>query len=215
MEHRENCSALLKECLDGLGIHLQSDQLDEFNIYLQQLKIWSESVNLTAITTNKEIVIKHFVDSLAGLLPEVIPTGARMLDVGTGAGFPAIPMKIARPDLQVTLVEPVQKKVSFLYSLVGRLRLKDIHVFYGTFQDFLKRFQNEQVFDRITTRALKPEIMLRIGHELLADEGRAIVYHAQSRVEEVNGWFIDKEHRYDLPYGFGQRVVSVLRRSQK
>jgi len=219
VEQRENCSALLKECVDGLCIHLQAGQLDEFNIYLEQLKIWNESVNLTAITNDKEIVIKHFVDSLAGLLPEAIPTGAKLLDIGTGAGFPGIPMKIARPDLQVTLVEPAQKKVSFLYSLVGRLRLKGVHVFYGTFQDFMKRFQGEHVFDRITTRALNPDVMLRMGHEMLASEGRAIVYHAQSRVEEMveemNGWSIAQELRYDLPYGFGQRVVSVLRRSKK
>jgi len=198
-----------------MGVHLNSEQLDKFTIYLDQLKVWNQSINLTAITKDEEIVIKHFVDSLAGLVPEEIQIGARLLDVGTGAGFPGIPLKIARPDLLVTLVEPVQKKCSFLYSLVGLLRLKDVRIFYGTFEAFLRSARMVQVFDRITTRALKSEIILGLGHEILADEGRAIVYLSRPLSGLEFGWSIAKQHSYDLPCGFGHRVISILAKSQR
>jgi len=208
-------SSLLKDCSDGMGIHLSPEQLKKFEIYLEQLKIWNHSVNLTSITNDEEIVIKHFIDSIAGLIPEQIPDGARLLDVGTGAGFPGIPLKIARPDLQITLVEPVQKKVSFLYSLVGMLRIKDVTIFYGSCEEFREGLASEQAFDRITTRALKSEVLLGVGDEFLADEGRAIMYLSQPLTQCLVGWSLEKQYSYDLPHGTGRRTISILSKAGK
>ena len=214
VEHQESCSTLLKAYLDGLGIHLSSEQLEKFNVYLDHLKVWSQSINLTAITRDEDIIIKHFVDSLAGLVPDPIAPGARLIDVGTGAGFPGIPLKIVRPDLRIVLVEPVQKKVSFLYSLVGRLRLPDIQIHHGTFQEFMRVFRADDLFSRVTTRALKSEVVLRAAKDVLGEDGKAILYLARPLSEAVTGWSTVKDYSYSLPGGHGRRVISILERAK-
>ena len=216
MEQTDSYSSFLKNCLDEIGVHLKSDQLDKFSVYLQELQAWNRSVNLTAITVDEEIVVKHFVDSLAALRAETIKPGASLLDVGTGAGFPGIPLKIARSDLRITLVEPVQKKVSFLYRIVGLLHLENVHVFYGTLEQFMARNKQGYAFDYITTRALKYDVILRSGPSLLAGSGRAIIYASHPiDVEDTKGWSIVTQHRFDLPGGLGRRVLSILRVSRR
>ena len=214
VEHLAPCSKLLKLHSDEMGIHLCPDQLDNFRRYVDHLRTWNESINLTSITDDREIVIKHFVDSLAGIIPGEIPGGSRVIDVGSGAGFPGIPMKIARPDLRMVLVEPVQKKVSFLYSLIGHLRLKDVQVYYGTFQQFVSVFRGDDLFSRVTTRALKSEVVLRDALKVLVDDGRAILYLGHSQVEPVDGWSIVQHHAYNLPDGIGRRVISILEKAR-
>ena len=137
MEQREQFSALLETCAEKVGVHLNVDQLKQFMLYLEELQNWNRSINLTSISSGEEIIIKHFVDSIACLTIEQIKRGANLLDVGTGAGFPGIPLKIVRQDLNITLIEPVQKKVSFLYFIVGLLRLERVKIFYGTLEQFI------------------------------------------------------------------------------
>jgi len=214
VEHLEPCSALLKVHSDEMGIHLCPEQLEKFKLYFDHLRTWNESINLTSITDDRDIIIKHFVDSLAGLVPDEIAIGSKVIDVGTGAGFPGIPMKIARPDLRMVLVEPVQKKVSFLYSLIGHLRLTDVQVYYGTFQQFVRAFRGDELFSRVTTRALKSAVVLSDAREVLAEGGRAILYLGHSLVEPVGGWSIVKHHAYSLPDGIGERVISVVEKAK-
>lgn len=216
VEQANGRSSLLEKCLDEIGVHLEADQLDKFRVYLQELQAWNRSVNLTAITVDEEIVIKHFVDSLAVLKVETIKPGASLLDVGTGAGFPGIPLKIARSDLRITLVEPVQKKVSFLYWIVGLLHLENVKIFYGTLEQFIAGGEAGYAFDYITTRALKYDLILRRGARLLAGGGRAIIYLSHPiDVEHVKGWSIVTQHGFDLPGGLGRRFLSILCVSQE
>jgi 16S rRNA (guanine527-N7)-methyltransferase len=212
VEQIAHFSAIFEKFSDRIGIHLQADQVKQFMIYLEQLQIWNRSVNLTSITVTEEIIVKHFVDSLAGLTVEQIAQGARLLDIGTGAGFPGIPLKITRQDLNITLIEPVQKKISFLYSIVGLLRLERVTIFYGTLDQFIVKHGLEAPFDYITTRALKYESVLRRGSRLLETGGKAIIYSSCpiDPLELGAGWSINKKHEFDLPMGFGHRVVSIL-----
>ena len=181
-------------------------------IYLEQLQVWNRSVNLTSITLAEEIIVKHFVDSLVGLSVGQIKPGASLLDIGTGAGFPGIPMKIARQDLSVTLIEPVHKKISFLYSIVGILRLEKVKIFYGTLEQFIAKNGSDSMFDYITTRALKYHSILQRGSRLLAAGGKAVIYSSCSinplELEKI--WSIDREYEFELPRGFGHRAVSIL-----
>ncbi|MBY0248008.1 MAG: 16S rRNA (guanine(527)-N(7))-methyltransferase RsmG [Nitrospiraceae bacterium] len=212
MEQISNFSSIFEKFSDRIGIRLQADQVKQFMIYLEQLQIWNRSVNLTSITATEEIIVKHFVDSLAGLTAEPITHGARLVDIGTGAGFPGIPLKITRNDLNITLIEPVQKKISFLYSIVGLLRLEQVTIFYGTLDQFILKNGQNSPFDYMTTRALKYESVLRRGSKLLTTGGKAIIY-SSCRINPLdlgNGWSINKEHEFDLPVGFGHRVVSIL-----
>lgn len=212
MERITHFSSVLEQCSDRIGIQLQADQVKQFMIYLEQLQIWNRSVNLTSITVPDEIIVKHFVDSLAGLTAEQIPQGAQLLDIGTGAGFPGIPLKITRQDLKITLIEPVQKKISFLYSIVGLLRLKNITIFYGTLDQFIAKTNQESLFDYITTRALKYESVLRRGSSLLKLGGKAIIYSSSpiNPLDLGQSWSINREYEFDLPMGFGHRAVSIL-----
>lgn len=217
MEQNDRLSSLLKDCSAEIGVQLEADQLRQFMIYLEQLHVWNQSVNLTSITADEEIVIKHFVDSLAALKAEAIRPGARLLDVGTGAGFPGLPLRIARQDLNVTLIEPSQKKISFLHSIVGQLRLEKVKIFYGTLERFMMERFSEQPFDYITTRALKYDFILRNSSRLLASGGKIMLYSSQriDRMELGRDWSILSEHMFDLPRGFGRRVVSILSASQE
>lgn len=212
MEQITHFSSIFEKLSDQIGIHLQADQVKQFMIYLEQLQIWNRSVNLTSITESEEIIVKHFIDSLAGLTAEPIAQEARLVDIGTGAGFPGVPLKIARNDLDITLIEPVQKKISFLYSIVGLLRLKGVTIFYGTLDQFIIKNGQDSPFGYLTTRALKYESVLRRGSKLLSASGKAIIYSSYriNPLELGNGWSINKEHEFDLPMGFGHRVVSIL-----
>lgn len=217
MEQDNKLSSLLKKCSVEIGVSLETDQIRQFMIYLEQLRIWNQSVNLTSITVDEEIIIKHFVDSLAGLRAEEIRTGARLLDIGTGAGFPGIPLRIVRQDLNITLIEPVQKKISFLHFIVGLLRLERVRIFYGTLERFMIEKLSDQPFDYITTRALKYDFILRKASRLLTPEGKGILYSSQpiNKLELGADWSIVTEYSFDLPREFGRRVVSILSHSRQ
>ena len=202
----------MKKWSQEIGISLETDHIRQFMIYLEQLRIWNRSVNLTSVTLDEEVIIKHFVDSLAGLRAMDIRAGARLLDVGTGAGFPGIPLRIVRPDLNVTMIEPVQKKVSFLHSIVGLLRLERVTIFSGTLERFAIENTSEQTFDYITTRALNYDFLLQNTVRLLAPEGREILYlsHPINRLEFGADWSVVTEHIFELPRGYGRRVLCIL-----
>lgn len=215
MEQNTQLASLLKECTAEIGVSLGADQVEKFMLYLSHLRAWNQSMNLTSITGDDEIIIKHFVDSLAGLRTGAITPGARLLDIGSGAGFPGIPLRIARDDLDVTLVEPVQKKISFLHFIVGLLKLERVRVFYGTLEQFMVDRSSIQPFDCIVTRALKFGFLLRSSGELLVKGGKVILYLSQSidRSGLEGDWEVEREHHFNLPHGFGGRVISVLSRS--
>lgn len=200
-----------------LGVPLETDQVRQFMVYLEQLRLWNHSVNLTSITDDEEIIVKHFVDSLAGLKAETISPGAKLLDIGTGAGFPGIPLRIARKDLNVTLIEPVQKKISFLYFIIGLLRLEKVKIFYGTLERFMMGKFSDQPFDYITTRALKHDFILRNSSRLLTSSGKIMLYLSRpiNKLGLEGDWSIMNEYMFDLPRGLGRRVISVLSVSQK
>ena len=183
-----------------------------FVAYLKHLQAWNRTFNLTSITSDEEIVIKHFVDSFAALNAAKISSGSSLLDVGTGAGFPGIPLKIVRSDLRITLVEPVHKKTSFLRFLVGLLRLGDTEIFEGNFDQFMSDRHAAGLYDYITTRALKPHLIMQIGARLLRPGGAAIFYSSQSMrgIGFLKPWQLTNDYAFDLPREFGKRHVSIF-----
>lgn len=212
MEHTNSLSSLLQESSAEIGIALSNEQVHRFMVYLKQLQLWNQSFNLTSITLDDEIIIKHFVDSLAAIKVESIKVGARLLDVGTGAGFPGIPLKIARLDLNLTLVEPARKKTSFLRFIIGLLRLENVEVFDGTLEDFLNKRLFYGSFDYLTTRALKHDLVLDYGKKLLRQGGKAILYSSQPIKPSylLPNWSLTSEYTFQLQKGYGQRVISTV-----
>jgi 16S rRNA (guanine527-N7)-methyltransferase len=212
VEQEGSLSSLLQESSAEIGFPLNSEQVQLFMAYLQQLQTWNQSFNLTSITVNEEIVIKHFVDSLAALIATDIEVGSQLLDVGTGAGFPGIPLKIVRPDLRITLLEPAKKKSSFLHFIVGLLRLERVDICDIPLNRFIGMHHVKKSFDYITTRALNPALVLREGRSVVRQGGRAILYSSQSieKSYDFTEWRLINEYTFDLPGEYGHRTISIF-----
>ena len=139
----------LKELLNSLNMHLDEDRLKQLDLYADLLIEWNEKFNLTAITDRDEIYLKHFADCL---LLNRYPLGESLADVGTGAGFPAIVLKIANPQLKVTMLEPNHKKIAFLNEVIRRLDLKNIEAVDQRSEDYAR--EHYECFDTVTSRAV-------------------------------------------------------------
>ncbi len=132
------------------GLILSDEQIEQFIIYATLLKEWNNKMNLTAITELDEVLDKHFFDSL---LPSFsYKLEGKLCDVGAGAGFPSIPLKIAYPKLDVTIVEPLSKRITFLNEVIKQLGLKNIQCHHERAEDFAKK--NRETFDIVTARAV-------------------------------------------------------------
>ncbi len=182
-------------------------------LYRQYLLLWNKRINLTAITDPEEILIKHFVDSLAcfkALTP--LHEGASLLDVGTGAGFPGLPLKIAHPRLSLTLLEPSRKKVAFLQHLVGTLRLEHVTIIAKPLEDVSRAGRFTGSYRFVVTRALNLFSQLANVVPLLERGGKLILCRSRSLSpsDPTDGFKVDREILYDLPADYGKRVLVVL-----
>ena len=211
MEHQKELRNFMVAGAASIGLSLASHHVDQFMIYIQELMRWNKKINLTGIDRPKEIIVKHFVDSLAALNACNIPLNSVVIDVGSGAGFPGIPLKIVREDFELILVEPIHKKSSFLKSLIGLLNLENASTFDGTVQEYVNA-PSKTLADLVVVRAVKFNEIIASLKELLHQSGRAILY----RVESINpteigsNFIITKELSFALPFGYGRRVISVV-----
>lgn len=207
---------LLTTLLERLGIHCTEEQVQIFAHYADLLKKWSRAYNLTAISDDREVLLKHFLDSLLYL--KMIPPGARtLLDVGSGAGFPGVPIKIMRPELLVFLLEPSRKKAFFLKNLALSLSLSDVSVLQCRIEDYPCSYRDApEVFDVIVTRALfSLEEYLEKAERLCGSGGVLIASRGPSQYGEI-----EKIRRHDsrilsisLPeYGLSRHLVAVTSR---
>lgn len=144
----------LKELCEKTGVSLREEQLQQFLKYYDLLVEWNQVMNLTAITEYKEVVLKHFADSLALVQACDLSKPCTLLDVGTGAGFPGIPLKIAFPHLKVTLLDSLNKRVQFLNQVIETLGLSDITAIHGRAEDFAKQKEYREQFDLCISRAV-------------------------------------------------------------
>ena len=144
----------LKEDALLFGVELNEKQLSQFQKYYEMLIEWNEKINLTAITEFDEVLKKHFLDSIAIGRQFSQNTDVSVLDIGTGAGFPGIPIKIAFPDTKVTLLDSLNKRVTFLNEVIEELSLEDISALHGRAEDFAKKELLREQFDLVVSRAV-------------------------------------------------------------
>ena len=213
MEHERELREFTVSSARELGLTIGEIQAEQFMRYLAHLIEWNKAINLTAIINPKEIIIKHFIDSLGALIATSFPQNGVVLDVGSGGGFPGIPLKIVRSDMRLILVEPAQKKCSFLNSVIGLLKLHDVSTFNGTIEQYAK-WPLRHVIDTVVVRALKYEEMRKYIPELLISNGKIILYRTETIAKQEIGeeFQLVNETALTLPHGYGKRVISVIER---
>jgi 16S rRNA (guanine527-N7)-methyltransferase len=211
VEHEHELREFMISSAQELGLTISESHAEQFVRYLTNLITWNKTINLTAIIDSKEIITKHFVDSLTALVSTSFRQESMVLDVGSGGGFPGIPLKIIRSDIQLTLVEPVQKKCSFLNSVIGLLQLRGVSTFAGTIEQYAKQALTQSI-DVVVVRALKYDDIQKHIPALLTEKGKVILY----RTSLIENKEIGEEfHRLNettllLPCGSGKRVITVL-----
>lgn len=213
MEHERELRQFLARSTSELDLSLTQEQIEQFILYLAQLLQWNRTTNLTSITDPYEIISKHFVDSLTALTVAHFPSQSILIDVGAGAGFPGIPLKIVRDDLKLVLVEPVQKKSSFLRTIVGSLKLPNVSIYAGTFRQYLD--QEHPPSDFMVLRALRFDEIEEEAFIGLKPGGKAILYRTEKmEMPSTDTRFrVESEKTFSLPMGHGNRVISVLSRA--
>ncbi|MDA2919549.1 16S rRNA (guanine(527)-N(7))-methyltransferase RsmG [Desulfobacterota bacterium AH_259_B03_O07] len=213
-----NTKELLIKGAKQLNVALSSEQLDLFLVYLRNLQLWNKKISLTSISENSEIVISHFVDSLS--IVQFINDGSKLLDIGSGAGFPGIPLKIVRPSIEMTLIDSVQKRVYFLSDTIRKLKLEQINVICGRAESPDNGVQ-KRYFDFVVTRAVgKIDYLIEISFPYLMEEGKIILMRGKKGLEEWSqvsyknpqGLRLLKFDKFYLPFGNQQRIILVLGR---
>jgi 16S rRNA (guanine527-N7)-methyltransferase len=173
---------LLLQCGHQLGLELTPNAVGKFNEFSAELKKWNKKINLTSITDDRDIVLKHFVDSL--VLIKLIGGTGSLLDIGSGGGFPAIPVKIMLPGLSVVSVDAVEKKVLFQRHMARILGLKDFSAIHARGEELAKKYAGH--FDYIVSRAFSDiPTFVRIALPLLKDNGRIVAMKGKRGSEEA------------------------------
>ena len=169
----------------ALGIDLGRESIEAFEVYLRELVKWNQKINLTAIRTEREVVTKHFLDSLC--VSPYLGSIFSLLDIGSGAGFPGIPLKIIHPNLKVTLIDSVRKKVDFQRHVIRTLRLEGAEAIHGRAQDRTLLQTMESRFDAVISRAFSSlQNFLTLGHPFLKKGGVALAMKGTVLPEETS-----------------------------
>lgn len=210
------------EVFNLLGIRLSDEQRAAFDLYARELVEWNRRFNLTSITDPEQIRIKHFLDSLScWLAMRETPPGS-LVDVGAGAGFPGIPLKILKPDIHLTLVEATAKKTGFLLHLVQFLRLEGVHVATKRAEEFGHLPAHRGVYDWAVARAVAPlpvlvEYLLplvKVGGYALAQKGKDAPAEVEAANAAINrlGGEVDEAKQVEVPGLDEERYLVIIKK---
>lgn len=185
------CRSILEEGLNSWNLDFSADQWRQCELFFKELLTWNRTVNMTAVTDPGDFAVKHFLDSLSPLHFASLVRG-NVLDLGTGGGFPGIPLKILRPELKFVLIEKSQKKSAFLHTVLGKLAIQGVRILTRRIEETANDPELRGSFETVLARALaKPEAAFRLAAPFLKPGGKFILYSTGR-----------SERRITLPPGF-------------
>ena len=204
-----NKEELLRSGAASIGVELNDTQIQQFIKYHEILVEWNSFMNLTGITEYEEVVQKHFVDSLALCKAIDVSKAQSLIDIGTGAGFPGIPLKIAYPHLKVTLLDSLQKRIKFLNEVITQLGLEEVETIHGRAEDFAKPSMKREAYDLCVSRAVANLASLSEYCLPYVNLGGYFVPYKSGKVDEeleeskkavfLLGGKIEEEVKFNLP----------------
>jgi 16S rRNA (guanine527-N7)-methyltransferase len=211
-----------KNSLEEKGISLSPQQLKQFETYYEVLVEWNEKMNLTAITEKEDVYLKHFYDSVTAAFYADLSKPLHICDVGAGAGFPSIPLKICFPDLSITIVDSLNKRISFLEHLSQQLGLTNTHFYHDRAETFAKRPEHREQYDVVTARAVaRMSVLSELCLPLVKKDGLFIAMKAANAVDELTnakkaittlGGKTEKVHSFLLPKEDSERNIIAIRK---
>ncbi len=185
---------IMKEACEDIGLDFNENKYNQFVIYKDLLKEWNEKINLTAITDDTQIFIKHFVDSIEIFKFPFLKTAKNIIDVGTGAGFPGLPMKIVKPDLNLVLLDSLNKRINFLNEVIKELSLENIKTIHSRAEDLSRERLYRESFDASVSRAVANLSVLcelcipyiKVGGYFVALKGPAITEELKAAEKAIS-----------------------------
>lgn len=214
--------SLLIESAKKIDIILSDEQVNKFYKYMNLLIEWNKKINLTAITEPKDIILKHFIDSIT--INKYIENSVKVVDVGTGAGFPGIPLSIIRPDLQITLVDSLNKRLMFLQEIKKELELKNIDIVHARAEEFGQNKNYRETFDIATSRAVANlSTLSEYLVPLVKIKGKCVCMKASDAEEEIKqaenavnilGGKIVKVEKFNLPNSDIGRTIIIINKEK-
>ena len=207
------------------NLPLSDQQKKQFERYFELLIEWNEKINLTAITDKEEVYLKHFYDSIAPILQGLIPNETiKLLDIGAGAGFPSLPMKILYPQLNVTIIDSLNKRINFLQLLAQELDLDEVHFYHGRAEDLAQDKNFRAQYDFVTARAVaRMQVLSELTIPYLKVGGKLLALKASNAPEELleaknalNLLFskVEDNLSYALPNG-DPRYITVVEKKKE
>lgn len=213
-------SELLEKGAQQYEKTLTKQQIEQFTNYMELLKDWNKKINLTAIEDDREIIIKHFIDSMS-ILPYVQDKEQKLIDVGTGAGFPGIPLKIANKNIEVTLLDSLEKRVKFLNEVINSIKISKIKAVHGRAEDMGISNIHREKYDIAVARAVAnlPVLLeyclpfVKINGVFIAMKGsNTEEFDNCSKALDILGGKIEKIEKMELPFTNIERNVVVVRK---
>ncbi|WP_010308311.1 16S rRNA (guanine(527)-N(7))-methyltransferase RsmG [Kurthia senegalensis] len=205
------------EALKEKGIELSTEQKQQFDTYFKTLVEWNEKMNLTAITDQPSVYLKHFYDSISAAFYVDFTKVTSVCDVGAGAGFPSIPIKICFPHLQITIVDSLNKRIQFLNHLSDELGLSNMNFVHSRAEDFGRNPKYREAFDLVTARAVaRMSVLSELCIPLVKEGGQFVAMKAASGEDELKdakkalsvlGVKLNKEFNFVLPVEESERVI--------
>lgn len=187
MSYKRTFISVLKENIEKCGFDVDHDKLAQFETYAKELKDWNTRINLTSIVDDIDIIDKHFIDSLLVFRYFSIKDKARVADIGTGAGFPGIPIKIYKPDINLLLLESIEKKVRFLNHIVGKLGLSDVQIINERTEIIAHNSMYRESYDLVVARCVaRLPVLAEYCLPYVSIDGYFVAYKGQEAETEID-----------------------------